>query len=82
MTDSQLDSIWNLIDDLMTVGDWWLLNNMFFVWTNPDCIIDLDIKLGIVTATLAGKSHLPNRKAFVDRCKELHPDPELWKGLD
>lgn len=81
-TDKQLDELYDIIDKLMTEGDWWLLNHLFYSWGSPESTATLDIRLGIATATLAGKSKLPNRKMFLDKCKKLYPDPELWKGLD
>jgi len=82
MSDKELDDLYRLVDDLMLEGDWWLLNNLFVSWCAPDSTATLDARLGIATATLPGKSKLPNRREFMDMCKRLHPDPELWKGLD
>ena len=81
-TDKELDEIYDLVDTLMKEEDWWLLNNLCMVWASPDSTASLDIRLGLATATFPGKSKLPNRKVFMSKCKELYPDPELWKGLE
>lgn len=81
-TDKELDELYDLIDSLMKEEDWWLLNNLCLTWAFPKSTVTLDTRLGIATATFPAKSKLPNRKVFMTRCKELHPDAELWKGLE
>ena len=81
-SDRDLDELYDLIDNLMKDGDWWLLDNMCCCWSEGVNLTDLDDLLGRATATLPGKSKLPSRAAFIAKCKKVHPDPELWKGLE
>ena len=80
--DKELDDLYDLIDSLMKAGEWFVLNNLCDVWSSPQSNATLDTRLGIATATLPAKSKLPNRKKFMKECKRLHPDSELWKGLE
>lgn len=77
-----LDTIYNLIEELIQDQDWWLLNGLCITWSSEHSTADLDVRLGIATATLPVKNKLQDRKLFIDACKRLYPDVELWKGLE
>jgi|APCry1669193128_1035447.scaffolds.fasta_scaffold22432_2 hypothetical protein len=82
VTDKQIDEIHTAIDVLMKCGCWNVLNEMFTgldlkVWRT-----DIDILLSYATASLSGKKNIPARESFINTCKRIHPDIELWKGLD
>lgn len=82
--DSQLDEIYDTADYMMRRGYWHTLNELFECMTNKVWRTDLNILLGWATATLPGKSKIPNRARFMDECLKHHSDanePDLWKGL-
>lgn len=76
-----IDEIYDSMDALMTAGCWNFLDNLFQGITPTAWRIDIDILLAYATASLPAKSKIPSRKMFMDKCIELHSDPELWKGL-
>ena len=81
-TDADLDDIYDTIDLLMRNGKWNLLNELFQIWEQQAWRTDLDRLLGYATASFPAKSKIPSRRAFIEKCKVLHPEAELWKGLD
>lgn len=82
VTDNDLDEVYAAIDALMKIGAWKFLDALLVNWELSAWRTPLDLLLGYATATLPAKSKLPSRKAFMDKCKQLHSDPELWKGLE
>lgn len=80
-TDNVLDIIYDYINDLMRKHKWGILNQEILNITQNITKIDLDILLGIATASLAGRGKIPCRGAFIQKCYDLYPEKELWKGL-
>ena len=80
--DHHLDEIYDTIDLLMKNGKWIILNQLFELWESRAWRTDLDILLGYATASLPGKSKIPHRAVFMDKCKRLYPDKKLWSGLE
>jgi len=81
-TDVELDDIYDTIDLLMRNGKWSLLNELFQIWEQQAWRTDLDRLLGYATVSLPAKSKIHSRKSFIEKCKALYPEAELWKGLD
>ena len=82
ITQAELDDVYDTINILMKNSKWGLLTSLFECWEMMAWRTDLDILLGYATASLPGKSNIRSRAKFIETCKRLHPDPELWKGLD
>lgn len=80
--DSQLDEIYCAVDSLMRNGCWEYLGTNLIDITHKAWRIDVDILICYATATFPAKSKLPARKQFMEKCRSLHPDEELWEGLD
>lgn len=81
ISDKDIDEIYDALDVLMTAKCWGFLNSLFIGLTPSAWRTDLDILLAYATASLPAKSKINSRKMFMEQCKKLHPDPELWKGL-
>jgi hypothetical protein len=81
-TDQQLDEIYDLSDELMRKDCWFVLDTIIEYLTEHAWRYDVTILVGWSTATLAGKHKLEKRKEFLDKCKKLYPDKDLWKGLN
>lgn len=81
ITDKELDEIYDAVDLLMTAEAWISLEHIFAALIPVVAKIDLDILLTYATASLPGKSKLPMRAIFIDKCRSVHPDPTLWIGL-
>lgn len=79
---TELDKIHDAIDVLMKNGCWDFLNDYLLDLRMKAWRTDINLLVGYATVTLPSKSKLPNRKLFVDTCKKLYPDPELWEGLE
>lgn len=83
ISDQELYKIYVFLDILMYSECWRILNIIFRELT---ILIDkswnIHILLSYATASLAGGSKIPNRKAFLDKCKEIYPKESLWVGLD
>jgi len=82
MNEKNIDCIYDAVDSCMKGGRWNLLNNLFLIITKNAELKELDILLSYATSSLPGKNNIPARADFIKRCKELHPNPELWKGLE
>ena len=78
----ELDEIYDAMDALKKAGCWNFLDQYFSDLVVRAWRTDVDILLAYATTSLACKSHLPSRVQFINTCKHLHPDKELWKGLD
>lgn len=79
--DTQMDMIYDHVDQLMQAGDWTTLNSeLDDIMINFDDI-SLDCLLGVVCSTLPGEHELVSRKYLVAKCKEKYPEPGLWQGL-
>lgn len=81
-TDQQLDQVFDTVNELMIKEYWSELDTILEYITSNAYKFDIHILVGWITATLAGKHKLKNRKPFLDKCRKLHPYEELWKGLD
>jgi len=81
-TNKEIDDLYDTLDVLMYKGKWDLLNSIFILWTDHAWRTDVDRLLTYATASLPAKTHILSRPAFIARCKQLYPDPELWKGLE
>lgn len=81
VTDKDLDEIYDAVDLLMCAGAWTNLDHLFAALILDSPGLDLDILLTYATVSFPGKSHIPHRKEFMDKCMKLHPDPSLWAGL-
>jgi len=82
VSDAVLDSIYDFIDGEMTKGNWETLNGFYAYLQHHVKEHPLDVLLAYATASFPGKSKIPSRGDFMKKCMELHPDPELWKGLE
>jgi hypothetical protein len=80
--DSEIDEVYNAIDALMREGCWKFLNELFVTWEQRVWRMDIDILLAYATASFPGKSNIPARKMFMDKCLRVYPDKDLWKGLE
>lgn len=80
--DEELDKIYDFSDNLMKRERWIVIETIFEYIMDNIKNYQTEILVGWATATLAGKHRIINRQEFLDKCKELHPDEELWKGLD
>ena len=80
MTDKKIDIIYDAMDALMKADCWEYINDRFFELKLQAWRHDLDILLAYIVATQPVKTKLPNRKIFIDKCKELHPN-EDWSRL-
>jgi hypothetical protein len=78
----QLDEIYDAMDALMKAKCWTFIDNYLHDLCMKAWRTELDYLLVYATATLLAKSKLPHRKLFMDTCKHLHPDVEVWKGLE
>lgn len=81
-TDEQLDEIYDAVHALGKLKCFNVLHDILVNLEMKAWRTDLDILLGYATATLPFKSKLPYRVHFINKCKLLHSDPALWKGLD
>jgi len=81
-TDQDIDEIFDLADKWMRIECWFVLDEILEHITEYICKYDINWLVTWATATLAGKHKLEKRKEFLDKCKELYPDNDLWKGLD
>jgi hypothetical protein len=84
-TDSALDLVYDAIDDLLRRGDYPRLDHV--LTEVPVADYSVDLLLGILTATLPGKSRLPSRSGFfgeVERALKARGeyDPALLTGLE
>lgn len=82
---NELDKIYDKIDGLMEAGKLEDLDRMFVGVNLKET--DLDLLLGLLTASLSVKSKLPSRPAFfkavAERCIELgETDPKILQGLE
>lgn len=79
-TDAALDLIYDAADDMMARGDFGRLDELL-----RDADVDqmsVDVLIGLLTATLAGKSRLPSRKNLFDRIvNRLESRGEMEEGL-
>lgn len=82
VTDADLDELHEAIDALLRVGAFKFLDSLLVNWELTAWRTPVDLLVGYAVATYPAKSKLPSRKAFMDRCKQLHAEPELWKGLE
>ena len=80
-TDIKLDEIYDAFDALMKAKCWNFIDGYLHDLCMRCWRTDIDILLAYATATLPAKTKLPHRKMFIDTCKHLHPNLELWKGL-
>ena len=80
--DDKIDCIYDNVDYLMRSAEWKILNSLSSAWESNAHNIDLNLLLAFATASLPGKSNIPARAEFIEKCKELYPKPELWKGLE
>lgn len=81
VSDRILDEVYSAVDALMREGCWNVLDDMFIYLETKAWRTPLDILLSYATASFPGKSKIPARKFFMDRCLIIHPTPELWNGL-
>lgn len=79
--DTQMDLIYDYVNQLMSSGEWSILNNELdnIILSIDD--INLDCLLGIACVTLPGEHELVSRSYFMAKCKEKYPDDNLWHGL-
>ena len=80
-TDNVLDILYNYIDDLMRKGKWGQLNCEIRSISDNIEKIDLDILLGVATASLSGRGKIACREDFIQKCYKQYPEKELWTGL-
>jgi hypothetical protein len=80
--DFQIDEVYDVIDTLMKIGNWKLMDIYFDRWIHEVNCVHLDILLARSTASLPVKTKLQRRSVFIERCKKTHPNPTLWKGLE
>ena len=81
-TKNKIDEIYDAVNALMNAGCWQFLDEILMdkaiqVWRT-----DVDVLLSYATATLPGKKKLKNRQRFMTTCKNYHPEPDLWEGLE
>jgi hypothetical protein len=79
--DVDIDNILLYVDSCMKRGEWDVLSDIFYNLIPQAEIMPVDIILTYVVGTLPGASKIRYRRAFIDKCKKLHPDVELWKNL-
>ena len=86
---NNIDIIYDEVDRLMNQNDWNQLSlrltiivDMASDYSLVRKDYSLDELLAWATATLPAKSKIKSRPMFIAKCKELHPDPELWRGLE
>ena len=79
---NNIDIIYNEVDRLMHQSDWNYLSHKLSIIADMASDYSLDELLAWATATLPAKTKIKSRPMFIAKCKELHPEPELWKGLD
>lgn len=77
-----MDDIYDAVDLLMTAEAWTFLDLVFASLVPSVEEIELDLLLTYATASFPGKSNLPKRKEFMDKCIKIHSDPSLWVGLE
>ena len=82
VSDKELDEIYNAFDALMWSGCWNFLDDFIKDLVMRSWRIELDKLLAYATASFPAKSKLPHREVFINNCKLLHPEKDLWKGLD
>ena len=82
MIDNRLNEIYDGIHALGKLKCFHLLHEMLVDLELKAWRTDLNILVGFANATLPFKNKLSYRVHFINKCKQLHPDPELWKGLD
>lgn len=81
-TDQDVDEIYDLTDRLMYKGRWNVLDKILEYITEYAWRYDVLLLVTWATATLAGKEKLEKRKEFLNTCRQLHTNEEIWKGLD
>jgi hypothetical protein len=77
-----IDIIYNEVDRFMHQNDWNHLSHKLIVIADMASDYSLDELLAWATATLPAKSKIRNRSMFIEKCKQLYPEPELWRGLE
>ena len=80
--DKRLDVIYTTVDVLMNGGCWQFLDEHLTEVATKAWRLDVIELIAYATATLPGKSKLPNRKNFISHCKRLFPEGGNWKGLE
>jgi hypothetical protein len=81
-TDITIDAIYTFVDESMRHDKWMTLNSLYSYLTHRVKEMPVDVLVSYATASFPGKSKLPSRAKFMNKCKEVHPDEELWKGLE
>ena len=79
---NNIDFIYDEADRLMHQNAWNYLSLRLTLIADMSSGYSLDELLAWATATLPAKSKIENRAMFIEKCKELYPDPELWRGLE
>ena len=79
---AEIDSVYNSMEALFKAKCYSFVDGILSMIIPQLWRTDLDIILAYATVTLPAKSKLPSRKRFMEVCKYLRPDVELWKGLD
>ena len=75
----ELDDIYDTIDLLMRNGKWDFLDDNFRMWKEQAWRTDPDKLLTYATASFPGKSKIPLRNAFIEKCQKLYPSPDGGK---
>jgi len=80
--EKQLDAIVDTVDYMMRREYWELLNEFISLQTLKAWRTDKSVLVAYATITLGVKSKIPARKAYLEKCMELHPNKKLWQGLE
>ena len=81
-TYQRIDNIYDAIDALLNSKCWSFIDDILFELIPKVWRMDVDSLLAYLISTHPAKSKLVSRQRLLDKCKEIHPDPDLWKGLE
>ena len=82
VSDEEISEIYSAIDALMKNENWNFLNDYYDNLALRAWRLPLDILIAYADVSFESKNKIDSRKRFMDTCIHLHPNKELWKGLE
>lgn len=81
--DAVMDDVCNFLDRMCHDRQWGVLDAVCRAWPTGCNPRSLQLTIGVLTATLAAKQHIPGRAVLLESAKLTWGDrPEYWGGLE
>lgn len=78
-----MTDVCNFLDRMCHEGQWGVLDAVCRAWPTGCNPRSLQLTIGVLTATLAAKQHIPGRAVLLESAKLTWGDrPEYWGGLE